>query len=195
MRHMKRTKRRSKPLFSTSPTAEHEIVRLKQSVRRQEEQRQGVKPPHTGQIPPRNEPDHGSRDGNHPDPAEDAHVAVLVGLVGLGVPRHGPGGVDAEEAVLDGAQVRVGLDRHDLLHVVAVPGLGPQGDDDEAVDEGGQGEGNVPHLDPFGAQGEEENARDGVGKDVECRCQVEEETYKEANLLVNSSNIRALETA
>lgn len=150
----------------TLPVAEHETMRNVKVVKIEHNQRNGVVPREAIHQPVRHGADHAAQHEYDPQPAEDAHVAVLVALVGLGVARGGPEQLDAEEAVLDGGQVGVGLDEHDVLDVHAVRGLGPEAEHQEAVDDGWDGEGEVVVLEPFGAEPQEEDARDGGDEDA-----------------------------
>lgn len=111
--------------------------------------------------PPGHSADHAAKGGYAPDPAEDTHVAVFVALVGLGVPGGGPHQLDVEEAILDGGQVGVGLDEHDVLDVHAVRGLGPDPEDYEAVKQRRHGESEVVVFEPLRAEPEKENAGNG----------------------------------
>lgn len=63
-----------------------------------------------------------------------------------------------------------------MLDVEAVFGLGPEAEEQGAVDDGGDGEGEVVVLEPFGAEDEEEGARDGGDEDSEGDGRVVEET-------------------
>lgn len=119
---------------------------------------------------------HATHIRNGPQRAKDAHVAVLVALVRLLVTRGSPEELDAKEPVLDGRQVGVGLHNHDVLHVEAVLGFGPEPKNDGAVDDGRDGEGEVVVLEVLGAEGEEEGAGDGGDEDAEGDGGVVEET-------------------
>lgn len=130
-------------------------------------QRNGVVPGEAIHQPVRHRADHAAEHQDDPQPAEDAHVAVLVALMGFGVARGGPEQLDAKEAVLDGRQVGVGLDEHNVLDVHAVRGLGPEAEDEQAVDDGGDGEGEVVVLEPLWAEPQEEDAGDGGDEDAE----------------------------
>lgn len=134
-----------------SPRTKQEIVRNVEVVRVEDQQREGVVPREPGQQPVGHGSDHTTHGDDGPQPAHDAHVAVLVALVGLLVARRGPQQLDAEEAVLDGCQVGVRLHHHDVLHVEAVLGLGPEAEEQRAVDDGRDGEGQVVVLEPLGA--------------------------------------------
>lgn len=120
--------------------------------------------------------DHTPRGENRPDPAQHPHVPVLVALVRLLVARRGPEELDAEQTILDGGQVGIRHDHHDVLHVEAVGRLGPVAEDDGAVGDGGDGEGEVVVLEPLGAEEEEERAGDGGDEDAEGDGRVVEET-------------------
>lgn len=117
--------------------------------------------------PPGHSTDHAAKGGDAPDPAEDTHVAVLVALVGLGVPGGGPHQLDVEEAILDGGQVGVGLDQHDVLDVHSVRGLGPDTEDYEAVEQRRYSEGQVVVFEPLRTEPEKENAGDWGNENAE----------------------------
>lgn len=82
---------------------------------------------------PCDDTDHGTSDNEGPDDAKKAHVAVLVALVGLGVARGSPEKLNVEETVLDSGEVGVALDRHGMLHVETIFGLGPATHEDDTV--------------------------------------------------------------
>lgn len=149
------------------PVAEKKAMRNVKVVKVQHNQRDRVVPLKPMHQPPGDGADHPAEGENAPEPAEDAHVAVLVALVGLCVARGGPHQLDVEEAVLDGGQVGVGLDQHDVLDVHAVRGLGPDPEDYQAVKQRWHGEGEVVVLEPLRAEPEEEDARDGGDEDAE----------------------------
>lgn len=149
------------------PVAEQEAVRHVQVVQVQHDERDGVVPREPVQQAVGDGADDAPEDEERPGPAEEAHVAVLVAPVGAGVPGGRPEELDAEEPVLDGGEVGVRLDQHDVLHVHAVRGLGPEPEDDEAVDDGGDGEGEVVVLEPLGPEPQEEDARDGGDEDAQ----------------------------
>lgn len=153
--------------WSLLPVAQKKAMRNVEIVEVQHDQRDWVVPLESVGEPPGHGADHPAKGGYAPDPAEDAHVAVLVALVGLGVARGGPHQLDVEEAVLDGGQVGVGLDQHDVLDVHAVRGLGPHPEDHQAVEQRRHGEGEVVVLEPLRAEPEEEDARDGGDEDTE----------------------------
>lgn len=149
-----------------------------QVIRRQDDQGQGVIPMQP--LKPdsvNNSSNHTTHIKNRPQRAQHAHVAVLVALVCLLISRSSPEELDTEETVLDGGQVGVRLHNHDVLDVEAVLGLGPKAEDDGAVDDGGDGEGEVVVLEVFGAKGEEEGAGDGGDEDAEGDGRVVEQTY------------------
>lgn len=148
-----------------------------QIVHIQDDQRQRVVPVHApGQLIG-DGGNHAARGDDGPDPAQDPHVPVLVALVRLLVSRRRPQQLDAEETVLDGRQVGVRHDHHDVLHVEAVAGLGPEPEDDGAVDDGRDRKGQVVVLEPLGPEEEQEGSRDGRDEDSERHRGVVEETY------------------
>lgn len=123
--------------------------------------------------------------GNHPAqrqqrprPTQQPHVPILVPaftFMRLLVARRRPEQLDPEQPVLDGRQVGVRLHHHDVLHGKAVLGFGPEAEDQGAVDDRGDGKGEVPVLEPLGAEEEEEGPRDGGDKDAEGYGRVVEE--------------------
>lgn len=119
---------------------------------------------------------HTTNIANGPEGAQHAHMEILVALMGLLVSGRSPEELDAEETVLDGGQVGVRLHDHDVLDVEAVLGLGPKPKKDGAVDDGGDGEGEVVVLEVLGAEGEEEGTGDGGDEDAEGDGGVVEET-------------------
>jgi hypothetical protein len=64
-----------------------------------------------------------------------------------------------------------------VLHVEAVLGLGPEAEEQRAVDDGRDGEGQVVVLEPLGAEEEEQRARDGRDEDAERDGRVVEEAW------------------
>lgn len=141
----------------------------------EDNQRQRIVPREAMHQPVRHGTDHAAHDKNHPDPAQYSHVAVLVALVRLGVSRCSPHELDVEEPVLDGGQIGVGLDQHDVLHSHAVLGLGPAAEHDEAVEDGRDGEGKVVVLEPLGTEPEEQDTRDGRDENTDGNGRVVEE--------------------
>lgn len=162
---------------SSSPVAEQEPVSDIEVVYIEHDQRDGVVPLEAVREPPGDGADHAARAEEGPEPAQDAHVAVLVALVGLGIARRRPHELDAEEPVLDGRQVGVRLDQHDVLDVHGVRGLGPEAEDDEPVDDGRDGEGEVVVLEPLWAEPQEEDARDRGDEDAQGDGRVVEEAW------------------
>lgn len=139
--------------------------------------RQGVVPGEPVGQPVRDGADDAADGEDGPQPAEDAHVAELVGLfVRLLVARSGPEQLDTEEAVLDGRQVGVRLHHHDVLHIEAVLGFGPHSEQNRSVNDRGDSEGEIVVLEPFGAEDEQESTGNGGDKDAERNCRVVEET-------------------
>lgn len=121
----------------------------------------GVVPREAMHQSPCNCADHATQDQEGPDPGKDTHVAVLVALVSLGIARSSPKKLNSEETILDGGQIGVRLNQHNVLNVHAVRGLRPQAEDDETVDQRGDRKGQVVVFKPLGAEPEEENAGDG----------------------------------
>ena len=150
------------------PRAKQEIMINVKVVGVENDERQGVVPREPVDQPVRDGADDAAEREDGPQPAEDAHVAELVGLlVRLLVARSGPEQLDTEEAVLDGRQVGVRLHDHDVLHVEAVLGLGPEAEEQRTVDDGRDGKGQVVVLEPLWADEEKERAGDGRDEDAE----------------------------
>ena len=95
-----------------------------------------------------------------PQPTQNPHVAVLVALVGLLVARSSPEQLDAKQAVFDSRQVGVRLHHHDVLHVEPILGLGPESEEQRAVEDGRNGKGQVVVLEPLRAEEQKKRARD-----------------------------------
>lgn len=54
-----------------------------------------------------------------------------------------------------------------MLDVHAVRGFGPEAEDEQAVDDGWDGEGEIVEFEPFGPEPKEEDARDGGDEDAD----------------------------
>lgn len=148
------------------PVAEHEPVRDIKVVDVEHNQRNRVVPREPVQQSVRHSADHATLDEDNPEPTQETHVAVLVTLVCFSITRCSPEQLDTKETVLDGGQVSVRLDQHNVLDVHAVGCLGPEAENEQAVDNGGDGEGKVVVLEPLGAEPQEEDTRDGGDKDA-----------------------------
>jgi hypothetical protein len=153
--------------LSGLPITKHEVMVDEEVVGVDENQWNGVVPRESGHQPPGDNADHGAGDNDGPDDAEEAHVAVLVALVCLGIARSRPQQLAVDEAVLDSSQVGVAHDRHGVLHVEAVAGLGPHAHDDDSVHDGRDGKREVPVLEPLGTHGQQQGAGDGCHEDID----------------------------
>jgi len=126
-----------------------------------------VKPRESTRQPIRDRRDHAPGRHHRPEPTQKTHVTVLVALVCLLVPRRGPQQLDPEQPVLDRCQVGIRLDHHNMLHVEAVPGLGPIAEDDGAVYNRGDSKCQVVVLEPLRPQYKQKSTRDGGDEDPE----------------------------
>jgi hypothetical protein len=164
-------------LISPLPRAEQKVMRDVEVVGVENKQRNGVIPREPIKQAVCNRRNDAAQGNDSPDPAQDAHVAVLVALVGLLVARRRPQKLDAKEPVLDGRQVCIRLHHHDVLNVEAITRLGPAAEHHNTVDEGGDGECEVVILEPFGAEEEQESAGDGGYEDTQGDGGVVQETW------------------